>query len=198
MKLFILFIIYSQVLLAQTGTELLKKMQNKFNSINDFTANFVQSNCNPSSKVLTGKILYKKKNKFVVELKYQTIISNGEVVWNYNHKQKQVIISNFSDEPTSFSIERFIYNYPELCNIKLNKEQPDNEFIELIPKEGMLDFKKIKIWRDNNYLIRKLELVDLEDQCYLFEFSNYQLNQYLPDSKFSFNPPKGIRIVDLR
>ncbi|MCX7798323.1 MAG: outer membrane lipoprotein chaperone LolA [Melioribacter sp.] len=198
MRTLILFLISYQILLAQSGTEILKKIQNKFNSINDFTANFVQTNCNSTSKTLNGKILYKKKNKFIVELKNQTVISNGEIVWNYNHKQKQVIISYFSDEPSTYSIEKFIYNYPELCNIKLYKNIDNDEAVELIPKEGMLDIKSLKIWKDKDYLIRKLEIVDLDNQCFVIEFNNYQLNQNIPDSKFTFNPPKGIRIIDLR
>ncbi|MEJ5350670.1 MAG: outer membrane lipoprotein chaperone LolA [Melioribacteraceae bacterium] len=200
MKLVILFLLSFQILYAQSGSEALKKIQNKFNTVTDFTANFIQSDCNSSGKnssALSGKIYYKKKNKFIVELKNQLIVSNGETIWNYNQKQKQVIISYFSDDPTVYSIERIIYNYPSLCSIKLLKKD-NEEIIQLIPREGLLDLKDIKIWKDNNNMISKLEVTDIGDMCYLIQFENITINQNLPDNKFTFNPPKGIRIVDLR
>jgi len=200
MKPIFLFLFSFQILYAQSGIESLKKIQSKFNSITDFTANFVQTDCKSSvknSSALKGKIYYKKKNKFVVELKNQLIVSNGEYIWNYNQKQKQVIISNFSDEPTVYSIEKIIYNYPSLCNIKLLKKD-NEEIIQLIPQEGLLDLKDIKIWKDNNNMISKLEVTDIGDMCYFIQFEDVAINQNLPDNKFTFNPPKGIRVVDLR
>ncbi len=200
MKLIFFFLVSFQILYAQSGAESLKKIQNKFNSITDFTANFIQTDCKSSVKnsvALKGKIYYKKKNKFVVELKNQLIVSNGEFIWNYNQKQKQVIISYLSDEPTVYSIEKIIYNYPSLCSIKLTKKD-NEEIIQLIPKEGMLDLKDIKIWKDNNNMISKLEVTDIGDMCYFIQFEDITINQNIPDNKFTFNPPKGIRVVDLR
>lgn len=200
MKLILLLLFSFQVLYAQSGVESLRKIQNKFNAITDFVANFIQTDCNSTGKnsaVLKGKIYYKKKNKFVVELKNQQIVSNGESIWNYNQKLKQVIISYLSDEPTVYSVEKIIYNYPSHCRIKLLKKS-DEEIIQLIPYEGLLDLKDIKIWKDNNDMITKLEITDLGDVCYFIQFENVLINQNLPENKFTFNPPKGIRVVDLR
>lgn len=201
MKLILLFLISFNFLFAQSGTESLKKIQNKFASISNFTANFVQFTFNEqgkSSAKLTGKIYYKRENKFVVELKNQTIISNGVLVWNYNHKQKQVIISNFIDEPTSFSLERYVFDYPSLCNVKLIKKDNNVEVIELIPRKDMLDIKDVKIWKNNEDMITKLEIKDVSDMYYSFQFDDIKINQDILESKFTFNPPKGIRIIDLR
>lgn len=201
MKILFLFLVSFNLLFAQSGNESLKKIQNKFSSISNFTANFVQTIYDAQGKAsnkIKGKIFYKRKNKFVVELKNQTIISNGEIVWNYNHKQKQVVISYFSDDPTSFSIERFVFNYPSLCKIKLLKKDNNEEIIQLIPKENMLDIKDVQIWKSNDDMVKKLDIVDVGDMHYSIQFDDIQINQDLPESKFTFNPPKGIRIIDLR
>ncbi|MEG8946028.1 outer membrane lipoprotein chaperone LolA [Rosettibacter firmus] len=201
MKQIIILLLTANILFAQIGTETLRKIQNKFNTISDFTASFIQYDCTSSMKnssAIQGKILYKKKNKFIVELKNQVIISNGEIIWNYNKKQKQVIISNLNDEPNTYSIEKIIYNYPSLCNIRYLKKELDEDVIELLPKEGMLDIKNIKIWKDKNDFISKLEITDIGDMCYRIHFKDILINQNITDSKFTFNPPKGIHIVDLR
>ncbi len=199
MKVIFLLLCSFNILLAQSGIEILKKIQSKFNSISDFSANFIQYDCsNKNSFILKGKFYYKRTDKFIVELDNQTIISNGKTFWNYNRKQKQLIISNLSDEPTTYSLEKIIYNYPALCSIKFLKRDNDTDVIELQSKEGMLDLKNIKIWKDKNDMISKLEITFIDDVCYVMVFNNILTNQNYPDSKFIFNPPKGIRIVDLR
>jgi outer membrane lipoprotein-sorting protein len=121
-------------------------------------------------------------------------------VWNYDKTRKKVVISSFFDEPTSFSIERFIFDYPEQCRIVFNKIKSDAAELSilLIPKDEQLDVKEIRIWVDKNYMLTKLELVDLLDTKYGFQFSNIVENVEIQDAKFKFYPPKGTQIIDLR
>jgi len=201
-KLFFL-LLFSQIILAQSANDILKKAQAKFNSITSFSSNFSQVIISPEGKVSgkdNGTFIYKRKNKFIVDQKRSTIVSNSESVWNYDKKNKKVVISTFYDDPTSFSIERFIFDYPALCRIKFIKEESNDieKVIQLIPKDDQLDVKEIKIWFNNNNLINRLEIVDLLDIRYSFSFTDIKENQDIPDSRFTFYPPKGIKIIDLR
>ncbi len=187
---------------AQSGGEILKKIQAKFKSINNFSADFVQTISDPEGKQsgkLSGKFHYKTKNKFVVELKSGTIISDGETVWNYDTRQKRVVISSFNDDPTSFSLERYLFDYPALCKIKnASSDKNKDEIIELVPKDNNIDFKSAKIWKSPEDMISRMEIIDLGDTKYIFQLSGIKVNQDLPESKFTFNPAKGIKIIDLR
>lgn len=204
MKAKVIFILlFSQFIFAQSPNEILKKAQAKFNSITGLSANFSQTIVNPEGKPAgkdNGTFLYKRKNKFIVDQKKSTIVSNAESVWNYDKVNKKVVISTFYDEPTSFSIERFIFDYPALCRLKYVKEESsDNEkVIQLIPKDEQLDVKEIKIWINNNNLISKLEIVDLIDMRYSFGFTDIKENPEISESRFTFYPPKGIKVIDLR
>lgn len=186
----------------QSGVEILKKIQNKFKSINNFKADFVQTISDAEGKQsgkLSGKFFYKTKNKFVVELKNGTIISDGETVWNYNARQKRVVISSFSDDPTSFSLERYLFDYPALCKIKnVSGEKSKDQIIELVPKDNNIEFKSAKIWKSPDDLISRMEIIDLGDTKYVFQLNDIKVNQDFPESKFAFNPTKGIKIIDLR
>lgn len=198
-SLFILFC-FTGYTNAQTVNQSLKKIQNKFNSIANFSADFVQVSYGNSGKQeakISGKFTYKRKNKFIVEIKGQMIISDGETTWNYNQRQKQVVIGYFSDDPTSFSLERYIFDYPQLCRVKSIKNG-DEEIIQMIPKDDNLEFRDVKLWINPDNMIVKMELVDMTDMKYSFQFNNIQVDQVIPDSKFNFNPPKGTRIIDLR
>ena len=187
---------------AQSGNDILKKIQNKFKSINNFNADFTQTISDPEGQQngkLSGKFFYKRKNKFAVELKSGSIISDGTTVWNYDARLKRVVISNFSDEPTSFSLERYIFDYPALCKVKyVGNEKGKDEIIELVPKENYIDFKSAKIWKSSDDMISRMEIIDLADAKYGFQLSAIKVDQDIADSKFSFTPPKGIKIIDLR
>lgn len=199
----VLFSLVAPLLFAQTGNEILKKVQTKFNSINSFSANYSQTIINPQGKSAgknNGTFIYKRKNKFIVDQKRSTIVSNGESVWNYDKKNKKVIISTFFDDPTSFSIERYIFDYPALCRIKFIKEEStDSEkVIQLIPKDEQIDVKEIRIWANTYNLITKLEIVDLLEMKYSFTFADIKENPEIQEARFTFYPPKGTKIIDLR
>lgn len=203
-KLLLVLFLLSSFLYAQSGRDLLKRVQNKFNSLNNFSADFSQSiygaqSSNPARA--TGKFYYKKKNKFIVEMKNDMVVSDGNTIWNLNKKFNRVVISYFSDDPTSFSLETFIFDYPPLCVVKVIKDEhtaPGEGVLELTPKDQDMQFKSVKIYIDKEGLISGLEIVDRGDIKYSFQFSNFKLNQDMPDSKFTYNPPKGIHIIDLR
>ena len=201
-KFLFLLIISFGLLHAQTGNEFLKKIQNKFKSVSDFSADFSQFVTEPEGKQgtkISGKFYYKRKNKFIVELKNGKIISNGETVWNYDVRQKRVVISNFSDDPTSFSIERYVFDYPSECEVNLVKsDNGKDDYIELVPKRGDLDFNSAKIWKNSDDLIIRMEIEDISDYKYSIILNNINTDSKLSDDKFNFNPPKGIKIIDLR
>ena len=189
---------------AQSAGESIKRLQSKFNSINNFTSEFSQSLFSlqgGEQGKTAGKFTYKKQNKFVVDLKNQTIVSDGTNVWNYDKKFKRVVISYLADDPTSFSLEMFIFNYPSLCKARLIKDNSissGEELIILTPKNNDLQFKEVKIWKNSDNLISKMELVDLGDIKYAFSFNDLKINQDISDLVFTFYPPKGTKVIDLR
>jgi outer membrane lipoprotein carrier protein len=199
---FALFLVCT-ISFCQSASEILKKVQNKFNSINNFTAGFTQNYFNAQGQnagKMEGKFSYKRKNKFIVDLKNQFIVSDGQTIWNNDSRFNRVVISKLNDDPTSFSLERFIFEYPPQCKITAAKDENylKQNVIELTPKEQNMQFKSAKIWIDSDGMIDKMEIIDAGGMRYAFQFTEIKINQDLPDSKFSFSPAKGTKIIDLR
>ena len=205
MKNTLIFIVLAgSIVCGQSGAEIIKKLQNRFNSISGFSANFSQTiftSKDQSSNKTSGKFFYKRKNKFVVEMKNQTIISDGKTVWNYDARFKRVVISSAEDDPTSFSLERFIFEYPKNCTSKEIKEVPavpGEKEVELVPRTQDLEFKSVRLWTGKDWMISRMEVIDPGGVRYFVELSDLSYNQKLPDSKFIYSPPQGIKIIDLR
>jgi len=192
----IIFSFVSQSFAQENAGVLLKKIQDKFNSINDLSAQITQS---VNGQVnLKGKVYYKKENHLRFEFKNILIVSNGETSWNYNEKQNKVIITDYENEGNKIlSIRQIIYEYPEDCELS-TFELEGKMVLQLIPKDGTFSFNSIKLFIDGSDLITKALIDDPATGTIQIDLSNYQLNKNLDDSYFSFSPPEGSQILDLR
>ena len=193
----ILTIFFYSNLIAQNDAEaLLKSIQDKFDSINDLSANITQS---VNGKVnLKGKVFYKKENNLRFEFKNSLIVSNGETSWNYNKKQNKVIITSYDTEGNKiFSIRQMIYEYPKECELSTYESEGEN-VLQLVPGNNSLSFSSVKLFITNDNLISKVLIDDPASGSIQVDLSDYQINKNLPDSMFSFSPPEGSQVLDLR
>lgn len=191
-----LLIISSTSFSQSSSNQLLKTLQNKFNSINDLSADFKQST---NGKInLAGKFFYKKENDLRLELKNLMIVSDGTTNWSYNKKENKVIISNYDpSDPSIISLKKIIEDYPAKCEVSDEKENGNNVLVLKPGKPGM-NFKIAKIYINSAELVQKIILTDQNNALIQIEFSNYKLNQKLNNSTFTFIPPKGSKVIDLR
>ena len=176
--------------------ELLKNIQDKFNSINDLSADLAQS---VNGKInLKGKVFYKKDNHLRFEFENNVIVSDGETSWNYSKKQNKVIISDYDSEGNKIlSIRQLIYEYPEDCKLSMS-EVDGIKTLELIPQDHTFTFNSIKLFVDSENLIIKVLIDDPATGNIQVNLSDIQINKKLADSYFQFLPPEGSQIIDLR
>ena len=174
----------------------LKNIQDKFESINDLSAQLTQSvNGNVNLK---GKVYYKKENQIRFEFKNILIVSDGETSWSYNQKDNKVIITDYESEGNKIlSMRQIIFEYPQDCDLSTFKSE-DQTVLELIPNDNEFSFTSIKLFIDGDNLITKALIDDPATGEIQIELSDYQLSKNLPDSFFQFSPPEGSQVIDLR
>lgn len=198
MKTVLSFIIlfYSTVSFCQSAESVLKSLQNKFDSISDLSANVAQNvNGKPS---LSGKIFFKKENNLRLELSNQTIVADGTTSWNYNHKDKKLIISNYDENGAGLlSINYLVYDYPKECNLSLSSEG-NKTVLVLKPKSKRSNLGEVKLFINKENLIDKAVIRNQASGNMEVSFSNYKLNNNLSQSLFTFSAPEGTTVVDLR
>ncbi len=182
------------------NNNLLAKVQEKYNTNKSLTADFIfnlhkASNQMAEKTSARGKIYLGEGNKFRVELDKNIVVCDGKTFWNFKEKENKIIINNFDpNDPSSFSIKTILNEYPKKC---IQKEE--NGVIILTPKENSdLDFTKAEIWVNKSNLIEKIRIDYPSYGTFEISLSNYKLNQNIPDSKFTFTPPEGSKIIDLR
>lgn len=200
-----LLITLVSVCFAQINNNLTKRIQQKFNSMEDITITFTQHNLpnRPSSKTFGGTILVKKGNKFKLELEGQTIVSNGKIVWSYSKATKQVLIDNFQEDTQGASIDKMLasLNGGYECDSIGKEKLGDSELaiVKMLPKNDTLPIKYMQIWIDErDLLIRKMQVVDLNEYSTTYTIDKMKFNSHISDRVFQFEPPKGVEIVDMR
>ena len=187
---------FSSSFAQDDAQEVLTYIQNKFNTINDLTAELSQS-VNGSVN-LKGKIYYKKENHLRFEFKNVLIVSDGETSWSYNKKDNKVFITDYeSDGNKILSINQIIFEYPKDCDMS-TFESDGRKVLQLIPKDDTFSFNSIQLFVDSDYLITKALVDDPASGEIQIDLSDYKLNTNLPDSFFQFSPPEGSKVIDLR
>lgn len=193
----ILILLVSNSLFAQENpNSILTALRNKFNSINDLSADYSQRAS--GSEIVSGKIYFKKNNKFRVQNKNQILGNDGTYAWNYNAAQKKYIITNMEEENNSFFSINYLVNQLPNESVLSARTEGNLKVLELTPKSSNLQLKKIELWINSDNLIQKIVIKDLNNNTNEISLSNYKINQNISDSLFSFNPPEGTKIIDLR
>lgn len=177
--------------------KLLKNLQDKFEKVIALSADFKQST--NGKAILNGKFFFKKEDKMRIELKNSTLVSDGATNWSFNQKENKVIISKNDEKNASpFSIRRVVFDYPKECMVT-SEMNNGTEILVLTPnKDSYIGYSLIKIWMNKENLINRIVLKDKADNLIQIDFSKYKVNQKISDSKFSFIPPEGSKVIDLR
>jgi len=193
----VVIFIFTVNLFAQDADKEIAKLQKKFETINNFTADFSQKTLGENNKSgfsLKGKFTFQKENNFRIEFARQIIISDGKTIWNYNRGMKRVVISLFENEPSAFSVNAFVTEYPAKCKV----ETVGKYTIKMTPLSDDVQFNSVLIKYNKNYVIKYIEVEDFSETKYTVSLYNVHLNVQLRKEEFTFTPPEGIQIVDFR
>ena len=214
--LFLALIIVASSTLNSQSDELnaiVDKVQKKYESINDFHADFVQEaevKALKKTQKAFGEVWFKKPGKMrwnYYSPTKDTIVSNGTTLWYYSQQDNQVLqstLSELSGDTTSTTLLSGLGKIKELFNVKKINDQglniKDGYLIELIPKN--VDEDEIK----NKVIINVNKSTSLVDTIYLFDpFGNQtkisllktEVNKKISNGIFKFDPPKGAEVVKL-
>ncbi|HAL55681.1 MAG TPA: outer membrane lipoprotein carrier protein LolA [Bacteroidetes bacterium] len=183
-----------------------EKVRQRYNSIEDATARFTQLVKFGFSKIeqnFSGTLTMKRPNKFRVESEHQTLVTDGSTVWAYSPVNKQVIVDRYKENQNSLSPEQFLLRLPTNYYSSLIGREKSGDtrlvVLKLVPKDDQSFIKSMKVWvEEGTWIIRKVETTDVNDTETTYTVRDVKLNSDIKDSRFSFTPPPGTELVDLR
>jgi len=193
----------SQELTIQYITE---RMQRRYEMIENVTARFSQKVKFGFSNIeqqFNGTLIMKKPNRYRVESEHQTLVTDGSTVWAYSPVNKQVVIDRYKENQNSISPDQFLLNLPaNYYSSVLGKETLGGTAyvtLKLVPKDDRSFIRSVKLWvTEGKWDVGRILIVDVNETETTYGIDKLVLNSTVSDSTFSFSPPPGTEIVDLR
>jgi chaperone LolA len=189
-----------------TVKEVTDRLQARSAMIDDAVAVFEQHVTFGYSNIeqtFSGTLTMKKPKSYRIESEQQTIVTDGTTVWAYAPANKQVLIDKYKENENSLSPEQFLLNLPAAYYISLlGTEHPSGPLqyvLKLVPKDDRSFVRSVKIWVESgSWNVRRILIVDVNDTETTYVIKDITLNSNVNTRTFTFIPPAGTEVVDLR
>ncbi len=201
----LIIVIFSRDTAGITANELAIQVEKKYRSLKSLSMNFekvTRSEIFETERKIKGEMTLKNPDKFKIQTKDETIVSNGKFVWTYSVENKQVIKNLVDRSENLFKPNQYLSNFRSNYLPHLKGEEKVNRTkcfkLLLSPKKDDLFIKRMTIWVDKkNLLAKKLEYKDSNDNEITLIFQRIKANHKIKDSEFTFQIPPGVEELDL-
>jgi outer membrane lipoprotein carrier protein len=190
---------------APTPSELASRVQARYDTIRDFTADFTQRQTSPLLPRPVderGEVKVKKPGR--MRWTYATgdrnqVVSDGTTIYSYFPGDRHVNRTPMPKGDDASTALLFLAGRGNLTRdfaASLPDTQPAGEWrLELKPKAAEADFETLTLEVDRTSLaFRGLVVVDPQGGTSAFRFTNMRENRGLPDSEFTFVIPRGVEV----
>jgi len=208
-RLFALLLVPVLIAPDRTAPELARALQKKYDTIKDFSADFVHAyEGGVLRKQITerGHLLVKKPGKMrwdYTSPEQKQFVSDGVKMYSYIPQDKQVIVSTIPPEDEATTPTLFLAGKGNLVRdftasiTDAPKGMPaDTRALKLVPKVRQKDYDWLVLVVDPNTLdFRGLVTVDAQGGISTFSFANLKVNVGVADKEFTFKVPRGVDVV---
>lgn len=189
----------------QPPDALAKQLQAHYQSIRDFSANFIQSYRTGVLKTRTqesGTVAVKKPGKMrwiYTKPERKELVSDGRKIYWYVHEEKQVEVRDVADTATTPDL--FLSGKGDIARdfTPTHAESPiaGTIALKLVPRRAEPEYAYLVVAFDPATLqIRGLTTRDHQGGESALTFSNMKENRGLSDKDFVFTPPRGVTVVN--
>ncbi len=194
-----------------TPTDLSAQIQKAYQSINAYEADFDQQYAMKAfgqTKSSKGHVTFVKPGKMrwdysdPAEQKGNVVVSDGTTLWSYSVKDKQArkMMVKDSQMPTALA---FLTGKGDLSK-EFNLELMDpaklkfegGYVLKATPKTATNLYNFVLFYVDGStYHVRRVLIVDGQDNRNRFDFAKPQVNSTVKNELFQWSPPAGVNVV---
>ena len=188
-----------------SASELASRVQQRYGSVRDFSADFTQTYQGGVLKQKTterGTLLIKKPGRMrwtYTSPEKKEFVSDGRQLYSYVPAEKQVMVYDVPANGGDTSAALFLAGRGDVTRdftAQIAAQDAATYTLKLTPKAKQQDFDTLTLVVDRATMqIRSLVASDRQGGTSTFVFSNYKENIGLPDSTFVFKTPRGVKVV---
>jgi outer membrane lipoprotein carrier protein len=200
----LVFFLLIVVGVSASGTDVLKKVEEKYKGIETLSMDFSQKITYSSTGQKTtfdGRILLARPNRMrmsVTEPDTQLLVSSGDSLWIYLKSANQVFLYDLKEE--SFpQVGTLIFGMSKEFMSQLLAKTRDSYVLKLKPLEESkyYDSLHVRVSR-KSLLIGGLTIFDRQANRIEYTFTKTKTNPEIGESQFRFEPPPGVDVIKHR
>lgn len=152
---------------------------------------------------MVGSLQAEKSGKYVLTLNDRKIICDNHTIWNIIPNRKMVSISSLKSKPTT-SIDiilfTFLYSYQPISIKEYSVGKSNLLALELHPKgqSAAMGIKKLRVFLKKGSTIIERISADDGNQDMVWDIKKLIINSKLQSDLFTYTPPVGMEVVDMR
>lgn len=179
---------------AHAAGDLLDRFHATYRSANTIRCTF------KTSSGLKGTIVARRGGAYVVTLPDRTLASDGKSVWSSSLSAKTVIINSYKTLSSDLSLERVFFDIMNIYRGQVIERKGNGGTIRLTPPEArtvIAGVTRADVTLDASTLVTGLLLTE-NGTSTSYTITALTINPKLKASLFTYSPPKGWDVIDLR
>ena len=193
----------------KSAEQIIQRVRKKVNNLKTLSCSFDQEHFMKAAdrtRTVSGTIRLKKPFNLRVDSPVQTIVVDGETVWWYIPKNRQVTLQTFEKEAEMFPtphglFRKYVADEESARNAVLEGAEDLNGSACYILRmaAGLEGAHTATVWIDRklDFPVKSIEERENGDRT-TYILRDVTLNKKLGDDIFTFEAPEGVSVVDMR
>ncbi len=176
------------------GGDLLDRFQARYRSAHTIRCTFT----NASGAM--GTIIAMRGGMYRVTMPDRIIVSNGKTVWSATTSAKSVIMNTYKAKSNDLSLEKVFFEIINIYKAQIVGTKGNGGTIRLTPQDSrtvIAGVTKAEVTLDASMRATRIVLTE-NGTTTVYTVSKMAINPKVNASTFTFSPPRGWELIDLR
>lgn len=200
----VLGLVFTIPALAQDDVSL-SDVQTTYDALDGLRASFTQvisSDFAGDTTKLRGTVVL-SGNKYRVETATQTVVTDGQTTWIYTPADSQVVINDTEQDASTVTPETFLTasatRYEKTGTTSTTRRGRPHVKLTVAATDSSSRFTEATLWvRRSDRVVTRMRATDRNGSALDLRLRNLVVNPPRTDNPFTFTPPTGVEVVDLR
>ena len=142
-------------------------------------------------------------NKYRVETPTQTVVTDGQTTWIYTPADSQVVVNDTEQDASTVTPETFLTasadRYEKTNSTPTIRQDTPHVKLTLTATDSTSRFKEATLWvRNADRVVTRMRATDRNGSTLDLRLRDLAVNPSLTGDPFTFTPPEGAEVIDLR
>ncbi|MBK6291572.1 MAG: outer membrane lipoprotein carrier protein LolA [Ignavibacteria bacterium] len=179
---------------ATAGTDLLQRFHTTYRNATTIRCTFT------SASGIAGTIIAKRGGYYRVELPDRTIVSDAKTVYSATPSARTVILNTYRSRSKEVSLEKVFFDIMNIYRGTIIDQRNGGGTIRLTPPDANTQISgvsNVDVTIDKTMKVTRIVLTE-NGSTTSYTVSKMAIDPKVASKTFTFSPPKGWEIIDLR